>query len=169
MPELIAVVDTGVMCCWLEVPGKSTAGSGAGAWNKARADKEINAVVKAKGTLILPLSVVVEVANHIAQSNVSRRTRAIDLFNKVLATLDDTRPWRKFEETKRLWVRDWYIKAAEEWPEYANSGIGLADYSLIGIAHYFFELGSEVKVLTTDALLGSQVGHLVPEQRVRRR
>lgn len=76
MPELVGVVDTGVLCCWLEVPGKEVAGSDENRWDVNRARSAIDNVINQSGTLILPLSVVIETANHIAQASHSRRVKA---------------------------------------------------------------------------------------------
>lgn len=169
MPELIAVVDTGVLCCWLEVPGKETAGSGADRWDANRARSAVDEVIRRSGTLILPLSVTIETANHIAQAAQSRRAKAQQLFDRVVASMNGTHPWKRFDESQRLWTSSWYTQAQREWPDFADRGIGLADYSIAGISRYFFEVGSEVVTLTTDRLLAAEVGHLVPVEKTRRR
>lgn len=169
MPELVAVVDTGVLCCWLEIPGKETAGSGSDRWNTERARTEIDGIIKRSGTLILPLSVTIETANHIAQANRARRAKAQQLFDRVVASLNGTHPWKRFDESQRLWTNKWYTQAQQAWPEFADRGIGLADYSIAGISRYFFELGSEVVTLTTDRMLAAEVGHLIPVTHTRRR
>lgn len=169
MPELIAIVDTGVLCCWLEVPGRATAGGGQTVWNNARANDEIDRVTRQGGTLILPTSVIIETGNHIAQAPHSQRIKAIQLFERILASLDGRQPWKRFEEAGRLWTPEWYAQAHENWPRFAEMRIGLADYSIVSIARYFNELGSEVRTLTTERALFDEVGHLVAPQRSSRR
>jgi len=169
MPELVGVVDTGVLCCWLEVPGRETAGSGANRWDSNRARETVDSVIRRSGTLILPLSVTIETANHIAQARQSRRAKAQQLFERVIASLNGTHPWKRFDESQRLWTAQWYSQAQQEWPDFADRGIGLADYSIAGISRYFFGLGSEVITLTADQLLAAEVGHLVPHKQDRRR
>lgn len=169
MPELVGVVDTGVLCCWLEVPGRETAGSGDQRWDNARANAKIDEVINRSGTLILPLSVIIETANHIAQANHSRKTKAEQLFHRVIASLNGTHPWKQFSEPERLWNKEWYARAQAQWPVYADRRIGLADYSIADISRYFFELGSEVLTLTADQALFAEVGHMVQPERLRRR
>lgn len=169
MPELVAVIDTGVLCCWLEVPGKESAGSGDTRWDSRRAREAVDNIIGRSGTLILPLSVVIETANHIAQANHSRREKAQTLMNRVIASLNGTHPWKQFDESQRLWNNQWYSNTHKEWPNFADRGIGLADYSISAISRYFFELGAEVFTLTADRALAVEVGHLVPEVQSRRR
>lgn len=169
MPELVAVIDTGVLCCWLEVPGRETAGSGDNRWDANKARSCVDAIINRSGTLILPLAVVIETANHIAQANHSRRERAQMLFGRVVASLRGTHPWKQFDEPQRLWTSDWYIEAEQNWPDFADRRIGLADYSIAAISRYFFALGLEVITLTADQDLAAEVGHLVPTAQPRRR
>lgn len=169
MAELVAVIDTGVLCCLLQVPGKETAGSGQNHWNGARAQSEIDSVTSRKGTLILPLSVIIETANHIAQATHSRRQKADVLFDRVTVSLAGTYPWRRFDESQLLWNEDWYREAKANWPGYAERGMGLADYSLASISRFFHRLGSEVRTLTTDQALFREIGHLMPDTVAKRR
>jgi hypothetical protein len=169
MAELIGLVDTGVLCCWLAVPGRETAGSPPNRWDIARATREIDQIVNSGGTLILPLSVIVETANHVANSAHSRREKAQQLLTRDLASVDGTHPWRQFVEADRLWNRDWYNTATEGWPPFAERRLGLADYSISSIAHYFHLLGAEVRTLTTDAGLSAEVGRLAALEPRRRR
>lgn len=169
MAELVGIIDTGVLCCWLEVPGRSTAGSAPNGWDKRRANTEIDSIIKKKGTLILPLSVIIETANHIAQAAHSRKSKAALLFDKIVAAANGTAPWRNFPEPEILWNQQWYKSAADEWPVLAEQKLGLADYTLSSIAIYFNELGSEVRTLTTDNAVAARVGHLPARRRGVRR
>jgi hypothetical protein len=135
--------------------------------NKARA--AVDEIIGRSGTLILPLSVVIETANHVAQASHSRRVKAQQLFDRVVASLNGTHPWKQFDEPLRLWNEKWYLQAQKEWPDYADRRVGLADYSIAAISKYFFELGAEVITLTSDEALKAEVGHLVPNPPSRRR
>jgi len=170
MPELVGIIDTGVLCCWLEVPGKETANSGTKRWDNARANTSVDEIITKRGTLVLPNSVIIETANHIAQAQHSRRIKAEQLFDRVISYLDGRHPWQQFVESGRLWTREWFDEARQFWPAYADQRMGLADYSIASIAQYFNEMGSEVRTLTTDASLEAKVGHLhAPQPRRRRR
>jgi hypothetical protein len=166
MPEAVGVIDTGVFCCWLEVPGKETAGTHPNFWDNSRARTTIDALIAQNGTLVLANSVVLEVGRMIAHASYGQRTKAEQLHDRTIASLDATSPWRKFDETNRLWSRDWYVGARAEWPNLADRRISLTDYSLLRIVRYYREMGVNAKSLTTerlfsvesDAILISAVG-----------
>lgn len=64
----ILVIDTSVLCVWLEVPGLVSCGTDADRWDKSRVDKKIQTEIDAKTTFVLPLASIIETGNHIAQS-----------------------------------------------------------------------------------------------------
>jgi hypothetical protein len=156
MSSAIAVLDTGVLCCWLEVPGRETAGSEPGLWNNARANEEISRIIALNGTIVLPNSVIVETARHISMAQHSRRTKAMQLLDRALASLDGTSPWQRFEERGRLWDRQWYDEARRIWPDLANRRISLTDYSVLSIVRYFRNLGIACSLLTTEQYLENE-------------
>jgi hypothetical protein len=69
MPNKVIVIDTSIMCCWLEICGKETCGVDTDKWNKTRVDEYINSETEKGATLVLPLPVIIETGNHIAQAS----------------------------------------------------------------------------------------------------
>lgn len=157
MVETVAVIDTGVLCCWLEVPGRNTANSGDNLWNNARANDEIDRITNANGTIILPNAVILETARFISQATHSRRVKAEMLLDKALAAHDAVSPWKRFNENERLWTQDWYRDARAQWPELADHRISLTDFALLWIVDYFRRLGSSCDLLTTENALAEKV------------
>lgn len=169
MPERVAVVDTGVLLCWLEVPGKETAGSHGDFWNNARANAEIEKVIKGGGTIVLPNAVAIEVGRLISQAPNARRSKAEQLLDRVLASLEPRAPWRRFHESERLWTRDWYTAARMTWPGYADRRISLTDYSLLAVVRYFREAGIDANLLTTENELRSEAEAIPVKAHTRQR
>ena len=62
MVKHVLILDTSVLCCWLRVPGKSTAGPQNNRWDHARIDAEIQQKTRQGGTLVLPLMIVLIMA-----------------------------------------------------------------------------------------------------------
>jgi hypothetical protein len=155
MPEIIGILDTGVFCCWLEVPGKEVAGSPPDFWNNDRARRAVDEIIGDGGTMILPNSVVLEVARLVSQAPNSRRTKAEQLLDRTLASLEPISPWKRFSEFERLWSEEWYAGARREWPDYADRRVSLTDFSLLWIVQYFRELGTDARLITTEAALRS--------------
>ena len=86
MPARVLIIDTSVLCCLLEVPGKETCGSGAERWDRSRVEKLL--AEERGSTLVLPLATIIETGNHIAQAPGDRFTLATR-FGRYLAFAAD--------------------------------------------------------------------------------
>ncbi|MBV7380355.1 hypothetical protein [Maritimibacter dapengensis] len=169
MAELVGILDTGVFCCWLEVPGKETANSGDNRWDNAKANIAIQSVIDDGGTIILPNSVVIETARFISQCTHSNKLKAEQLLDRTIGAHGAMSPWKKFNESDRLWTKNWYQETRDEWPMLAEQKISLTDYSLLWIAKFYADLGCFPRVLTTERKLHELVQALEPSQQPRRR
>ncbi|MGV8691211.1 hypothetical protein ACV35Z_34765, partial [Pseudomonas aeruginosa] len=65
MTKKVLILDTSVLCCWLRVPGKDTAGPLDDQWTPERIDALIEQE-KQQSTFVLPLATLIETGNHIA-------------------------------------------------------------------------------------------------------
>lgn len=82
----VLVLDTSILCVWLQVPGKDSCGPDSDRWDKQRVDERIKVAVKDRATFVLPLATIIETGNHISQAAHSRKERAealADLINNV--------------------------------------------------------------------------------------
>jgi hypothetical protein len=121
MSETIVIIDTSVFVEILAVPGKSQA------VEEIRA--ELGGWIESDAALLLPMAVIIETGNHIAQvSNGGKRRRAAKGFvERVQEALDGESP---FEPTPSFDVdalREWLPSFVQR----ATAGIGMADASLI--------------------------------------
>ncbi|HYX16161.1 MAG TPA: hypothetical protein VE944_17685 [Nostoc sp.] len=62
----VLLIDTSLLCVWLQVPGRETAGNNEGDFE--RVNQKIQAEIDTLTTLVLPLAAVIETGNHIAQA-----------------------------------------------------------------------------------------------------
>jgi hypothetical protein len=72
----VLIMDTSMLCCWLQVPGKETCGTTKDKWNFHRVNAKIQEELAAHTTLVLPLAAIIETGNHIAQANGDRYSLA---------------------------------------------------------------------------------------------
>jgi hypothetical protein len=87
----VVILDTSVLCCWLQVPGKQEAGPAHERWDYARVEKLLEAE-RGKGSLfVLPLASVIETGNHIAQAPGDRFTVAAYLAQHLRNAADAAR------------------------------------------------------------------------------
>ena len=72
MTRKVLILDTSVLCCWLRVPGRETAGSGEERWTPEKVDAFIREEEANISTLVLPIASLIETGNHIAQAPSAR-------------------------------------------------------------------------------------------------
>ncbi|NEP43689.1 MAG: hypothetical protein F6K35_32480, partial [Okeania sp. SIO2H7] len=69
----VLIIDTSILCVYfcvyLGVPGKETCGSEGNKWDKVKVYEILEKEEKAKTIFVLPLAVIIETGNHIAQAN----------------------------------------------------------------------------------------------------
>ena len=64
----VLVLDTSVLCCWLKVPGRETAGPLENRWTPERIASLVEKETAQGSALVLPIASLIETGNHIAQA-----------------------------------------------------------------------------------------------------
>ncbi|MCB1794537.1 MAG: hypothetical protein KDJ70_08955 [Candidatus Competibacteraceae bacterium] len=146
----VLVLDTSILCVWLQVPGKDSCGPDSDRWDKQRVDERIKAAVKDRATFVLPLATIIETGNHISQAAHSRKERAEALADLINKSADQTSPWAAFSEQSILWTPDKLKKLAEDWPNLAAKKLSLGDATIKDVAEYYAQAGYAVEILTGD-------------------
>jgi len=145
----ILVIDTSILCVWLDVPGKETCGAQNDRWDKARVENILK-LEEERGTLfVLPLAVIIETGNHIAQSQNAWEC-ANALCDIIRKTLDAKSPWAQFSQQDALWSSEHLHKLVNEWPEYAKAKLSIGDMTIKTVADYYAEARYIVHILTGD-------------------
>lgn len=121
MSATIVIIDTSVFVEILAVPGKAQAVDDTLA--------QLDIWIESDAALLLPMAVIIETGNHIAQvsSGAKRRRAAQSFVQRVQEALDGESP---FEPTPSFAVdtlREWLPSFVQR----ATAGIGMADTSLI--------------------------------------
>jgi hypothetical protein len=151
MSKRVLILDTSVLCCWLQVPGKDEAGPLDDRWNHARIANLLEQE-RAKGsTFVLPIATLIETGNHIAQSPVLRFERANSLAGYLREAADASSPWAAFTDQSQLWQADNLRALADNWPPLARGGTSIADATIKDVAEYYAKAGYFVEILTGDA------------------
>jgi len=156
----VLVVDTSMLCCWLQVPGKDKAGSGDDQWDFGRVDAKIREEIDAKTTLVLPLASIIETGNHIAQSRGDRYTLAGELAKIMMEAADNCSPWAAFTDQSELWDKEGLKQLAQELPKMAAEQTSIGDTSIKIVAEYYSKMRFCVEIFTADAGLKSYESQL---------
>lgn len=78
----IMIIDTNIMCVWLKVPGKETAGKD-NEWNYENVSAHIDEEIKKGTQLCLPMTSVIETGNHIAHIK-GNKTPSADALKEII-------------------------------------------------------------------------------------
>jgi hypothetical protein len=147
----ILVIDTSILCCWLQVPGKETCGAQGNIWDYRRVNELLTEEEKRGATFVLPLATIIETGNHIAQAAKERYECAKKLVHIIQKALDKESPWAQFSEQAELWTADELHKLISEWPKQASERLSIGDATIKTVAEYYARVnGWEVEILTGD-------------------
>lgn len=165
----VLILDTSVLCCWLQVPGKEETGPIDDRWNHARIDASLQKERASNSTFVLPLATLIETGNHIAQAASLRFERANDLAHCLREAAEARSPWAAFTDQSQLWATENLRTLADNWPALASKKISIGDATIKDVAEYYAKAGFIVEILTADAgLKAYQPAQVIPPPRRRR-
>lgn len=151
----LRVIDTSVLCVWLQVPGFGNCGPEHDLWDYARVANELAKAEKNGEQFVLPLAVIIEAGNHIAQSKGNRYQTAQSLVECIQKTAADQTPWVYFGHQTEFWEAQKLIELAGEWLSHVSAQSSMGDISIKQVAEYYAKTGAEVSIFTGDAGLKS--------------
>lgn len=155
MTRRVLVLDTSVLCCLLNVPGKDTAGPPDDEWDHDRINRLLEREAGRNSTFVLPIAALIETGNHIAQAPRRRFECARALVNHLRDAVDKKSPWAAFTDQSLLWEESKLLRLIEEWPLLAQAGLTIGDATIKDVAEYYAQAGWHVEILTGDAGLKS--------------
>lgn len=150
MSRRVLILDTSVLCCWLQVPGKDEAGPTNDRWTHERINTLLVQERTKSSTFVLPIATLIETGNHIAQAPNYRFERATSLAGCLCQAADAQSPWAAFTDQSPLWQAENLRTLAETWPQLANGGLSIGDATIKDVAEYYAKAGYFVEILTGD-------------------
>lgn len=150
MSKRVLILDTSVLCCWLQVPGKEEAGPTNDRWNHDRISALLEQERTQNSTFVLPIATLIETGNHIAQAPSHRFERASSLANYLREAADAKSPWAAFTDQSPLWQAENLRTLADSWPQLATGGTSIGDATIKDVAEYYAKAGYFVEILTGD-------------------
>ena len=164
----VLVLDTSVLCVWLQVPGKETCGAVDDVWDRKRVNRLLKNERSAGSTFVLPMATIIETGNHISQADSGRFEKARELAKIMEDAAEQRSTWAAFTEQSHLWDEDGLKELAKEWPELAKSGFSIGDATIKHVAELYAKMGYAVEILTGDTGLKAyepMAKPLVPRRR----
>ncbi|MGL5934943.1 MAG: hypothetical protein ACRCZI_04895 [Cetobacterium sp.] len=129
------IVDTNILCCYLQIPGKETVGSSK-EWTLEKIEQKIEQIHKNAEGIVIPLPMMIELGNHIGHGQYrSSYSRLKELIKK---TIDFKAPFHAFNEQQVFWQGNGLLNIVERWEEhFYTSNAGLGDILVLALASYF--------------------------------
>lgn len=146
----VLIIDTSILCVWLNVPGMDSCGPDHDRWDKQRVNTKIEQEKASNTTFVLPLATIIETGNHIAQAPHSRKERADALAEIMYKSAEDQEPWAAFAHQSELWSPEGLKALAANWPNLVARKISIGDATIKDVAEYYAQLRFEVEILTGD-------------------
>ncbi|HDQ4528896.1 TPA: hypothetical protein P9F39_005389 [Pseudomonas aeruginosa] len=168
MPGKVLIIDTSILCCWLNIPGKETAGPRDDQWDQRRVETIIDAEEKNGSTFVLPIASLIETGNHIAQINGNRYDTAVIFAKYIRKTANAETPWAAFTEQSPLWETENLLRLSDTWPDLAATKLSIGDATIKDVAEYYASAGFNVEILTGDQGLKSYTPRNPPKSPRRR-
>ena len=150
MMKRVLIIDTSILCIWLDVAGMDTCGPTDDKWDKQRVDQKLNEELTKKTTFVLPLASIIETGNHISQASHSRKERGEALANLMRKSADEESPWAAFSDQSMLWSAEKLKSLADSWPNLAARKLSLGDATIMDVANHYAQSGCAVEILTGD-------------------
>ena len=166
----VLIIDTSILCVYLEVPCKQNCGKDGNKWDKKRVVTLLQKEEKESTTFVLPLATIIETGNHISQAKSQRYEMAQALAELMLKAADATTPWAAFSEQAEFWDAEGLKKLAAEWSKLAVQEISIGDATIKTVAEYYAKSGFQVEILTGDDGLKAYqpaTPALIPRRRVK--
>jgi hypothetical protein len=154
----LLIIDTSVFCVWLDIPERNTCYDEFG---KLLTSKEIqnkiNDYTKQGYLFILPMAVIIETGNHIAQIQRQdlRKEKAKQFAEHITQSLDAATPWIAFDNQKALFETEKLREMVITWEsevhktQQGQKGISIGDMAIAQVAQ-FYQGAGEVMIFTGD-------------------
>lgn len=154
MRNKIIIIDTSIMCCWLNICGKESCGPDHEKWDKEKVEDYIKSETDKGATLVLALPVIIETGNHIAQAAERRYECGVKFVEMITKAVDETSPWAAFSRQEAIWEGNNIKELIEVWPEFVKEqkekNLSMGDIMIKAVVDFYVKLGSEVVIFTGD-------------------
>jgi hypothetical protein len=151
MKKKVIIIDTSVLCVWLQLPGKETAGKD----NSITYELVENYIKEETGkgaTLVLPLTSIIETGNFVAQIEHNRDVLGAKLADVIIAAANGTAPWVAFSQQGELWTNEALVNLANCWRKtVVSEKQSIGDAAIVDVAEYYAKSPLfEVVIFTGD-------------------
>ncbi len=154
MARKVLILDTSILCVWLQIPGMDTiVKDGEPMVTYEDVVSYISDEVKRNTRIVLPIASIIECGNHITQ--IKHRKDLSDYVNRfadfIDKAIDGVEPWDIFTNQNVLFGNDNMKTLVDNWRQLALSGISMGDASIIQVAYHYDKNGCTTEIFTGDS------------------
>lgn len=152
MAKKVLILDTSILCVWLQIPGMNTIEKlGEPKITHRDVEDKIKKEVEISTRIVLPLASIIECGNHITQIKRKDSQNYVTQFaNFIERALDGTEPWDIFTNQTVLFTKERLRELVKTWKQLSQSGISMGDSSIIQVALYYDSMGYTAEIYTGD-------------------
>lgn len=153
MAKKVVIIDTSILCVWLDVPGMNKIEKkGEKIITQLDVEAKIKKETDAGVRIVLPLASVIECGNHITQIKGTDPKQYIDKFaDFILKSINGSEPWDIFTNQTELFDEVKFKDLVERWRNLAMSGISMGDASIIQVAEMYASKNFTAEIFTGDS------------------
>lgn len=153
----VLIIDTCLLCVWLQVPNKEVSGPDNDRWDYDRVKAKIEFEIEAGTLLVMPLASIIETGNHVSHIENRIKQQFVDNFSDMIVNaIQGKSPWLAFRSQSRLWDDAHIQEVVEKWKQINQTGEhAFGDVSILDVATTYRTAGFDVEILTSDLLLKS--------------
>lgn len=166
MRERVLIIDTSILCVWLNVRDFESCGPDDDRWDYSRVNQKITEEINNGAKLVLPVATIIETGNHITHARGDNYQACEKLVSVIEAAADEKSPWMDFSLQRDLWSPEKLKGLAYRWRDNRNC-LSIGDVSIVDVADFYSHFG-DVEILTGDSGLKSyepQLTNSIPRRR----
>ncbi len=151
MKKKIWIIDTNILCVYLQVPNKDTCENA----DATHIIQQINTAAKEGVELVLPIAVIIETGNHIGNiadgNGNARRTIKQKFTDLVTNCINGVSPWKPFNNQKMLFDDENLMQLMQDWNARQDTRSTIGDISILQVKEFYTKKGIyEVSIYTCD-------------------
>lgn len=152
MKKHILIIDTSILCVWLQIPGMEECGRDSDKWTFKRVDEKVNKERKDGTEFVLPIATIIETGNHIAHIKGDKYKFVNAFADLVEQTIDENSPWIAFSRQSDMLQGENLRNLIQHWRETAIiEEQSLGDASIADVAKEFLKMDDcQVEIFTGD-------------------
>jgi hypothetical protein len=147
--QKVLIMDTSILCVWLQVPGMETTGKQQ-EHTYASVSERIDREQRNGTKLVLPIATIIETGNHIAHAKGNKASAVRQLCDIIISVSKGESPWMIIDMQHSLWQEEKLLELVEAWQHSVMIECqSIGDAAIVQVAQQY-AANFEVEIYTGD-------------------